>query len=76
MAMDTAQLRELIRNAFPDSEIVIEDLAGDGNHLSLTLTSARFAGKNRVQQHKMVYEAIKGRMGTTLHALAIQTREK
>ncbi len=73
MAMAAAEIEKLIREAFPDAEVRIEDLAGDGDHYAAVVVSEAFAGKNRVQQHQMVYKALKGRMGGELHALALQT---
>ena len=60
-------------DAFPDAEVVIEDLRGDGDHYACRVVSSAFAGKSRVQQHQMVYKALGGRMGGELHALALQT---
>ncbi len=57
----------------PDAKVTIEDLRGDGDHYAALVVSSAFAGKTRVQQHQMVYQALKGRMGGTLHALALQT---
>jgi len=74
MAMDAGEIRRLIREALPDAEVEIRDLAGDGDHYAATVTSESFRGKSRVQQHQMVYEALKGNMGGALHALALQTR--
>ena len=73
MAMAASEIEELIRAAFPDAEVTIEDLAGDGDHYQARVTSGAFKGKTRVQQHKMVYDALQGRMGGALHALALQT---
>jgi len=73
MAMAASEIEELIRSAFPDAEITIEDLAGDGDHYQARIVSEAFKGKTRVQQHKMVYDALQGRMGGVLHALALQT---
>jgi stress-induced morphogen len=73
MAMDAAEIERLIRQAIPDAEVAIEDLRGDGDHYAATVVSAAFAGKTRVQQHQMVYQALQGRMGEQLHALALQT---
>ena len=73
MAMPAAEIEALIRNALPDAEVVIEDLAGDGDHYKAHVSSAAFAGKSRIQQHKMVYEALGGRMGGELHALQLTT---
>jgi len=73
MAMHAEELENLLRDAFPDAEIAIEDLAGDGDHYRARIRSAAFAGKTRVAQHQMVYAALKGRMGGVLHALALDT---
>ncbi|KRA84152.1 BolA/IbaG family iron-sulfur metabolism protein [Altererythrobacter sp. Root672] len=73
MAMPAAEIEALIKVALPGAEVVIEDLAGDGDHYRAHVTSTAFAGKNRVQQHKMVYEALGGRMGGELHALQLTT---
>lgn len=73
MAMSIAEIESMIREAFPDARIEVKDLAGDGNHYAANVVSAAFAGKSRVQQHQMVYSALKGRMGGELHALALQT---
>lgn len=71
--MSAAEIEALIKAALPDAEVVIEDLAGDGDHYSARITSQAFAGKSRVQQHKMVYDALGGRMGGELHALQLVT---
>ena len=73
MAMDPAEIVRLIREGIPDAEVSIEDLRGDGDHYAAYVVSPAFRGKTRVQQHQMVYEALKGRMGNELHALALQT---
>lgn len=73
MPMSAPEIEALIKEAFPDASIVIQDLAGDGDHYAAQITSAAFKGKNRVQQHQMVYKALQGRMGNELHALALQT---
>ena len=73
MAMESAELERLIREAFPDAKIEINDLAGDGDHYAASIVAEKFRGKNRVQQHQMVYAALKGKMGGELHALALQT---
>ena len=73
MAMDAKQIERLIKEALPDAVIEIRDLAGDGDHYAATVISSSFAGKTRVQQHQMVYQALKGAMGGELHALALQT---
>jgi stress-induced morphogen len=73
MAMPAAEIERLILAAFPDARVEIKDLAGDGDHYSATVVSSAFRGKSRVQQHQMVYGALKGQMGGALHALALQT---
>jgi stress-induced morphogen len=73
MPMDATEIERMIKAAIPDAQVTIRDLAGDGDHYSATVVSAAFRGKTRVQQHKMVYDALKGNMGGTLHALALQT---
>ena len=73
MAMAASEIERLIRNDFPDAEITIEDLRGDGDHYAAYVVSSAFIGKSRVQQHQMVYGALQGRMGGELHALAPQT---
>ena len=73
MAMAATDIERMIKDAFPDAVVVIEDLAGDGDHYSARITTAAFAGKSRVQLHQMVYAALKGQMGGILHALALET---
>ncbi len=73
MAMSAREIEELIRAALPDASITIEDLAGDGDHYAAHVVSSAFVGKSRVQQHQIVYDALRGRMGGQLHALALQT---
>lgn len=73
MAMDAGEIEQLIKQGIPDAQVAIEDLRGDGDHYAATVVSASFIGKTRVQQHQMVYQALKGRMGEQLHALALQT---
>jgi stress-induced morphogen len=73
MAMTAPEIEKFIKDALPDAVIAITDLAGDGNHYSATVASAAFKGKSRVQQHQMVYAALKGNMGGVLHALALTT---
>jgi len=73
MAMDAGEIERMIKEALPDAVIEIQDLAGDGDHYAATILSSAFEGKNRVQQHQMVYAALKGRMGNELHALALNT---
>jgi stress-induced morphogen len=73
MAMDPGEIERLIKEGLPDAEITLADMVGDGDHWSATVVSATFKGKTRVQQHQMVYQALQGRMGEDLHALALQT---
>jgi stress-induced morphogen len=73
MAMDAHDIERLIKEALPDATVVIEDLRGDGDHYAAHVTSEAFRGKNRVQQHQIVYKALQGNMGGVLHALALQT---
>ncbi len=75
MAMDLKEIENLIKEAMPEATVVIQDLAGDGNHYSATITSSQFSGKSKIEQHKMVYNSLKGKMGNELHALAIKTKE-
>tara|TARA_B100001113_G_C20817293_1_gene495115 strand:+ start:223 stop:480 length:258 start_codon:yes stop_codon:yes gene_type:complete len=76
MAMDLKEIEKYIKEALPDASIEIQDLAGDGNHYSATVTSSSFKGKSRIEQHKMVYNSLQGKMGNELHALAIKTKEQ
>lgn len=76
MPMDANEIERLIKTRFPDAEVAIRDLAGDGDHYAAHVVSAAFKGKSRVQQHQMVYEALGGRMGGALHALALTTTSK
>jgi len=73
MAMDIAEIERLIKEGIPDATVQIQDLRGDGDHYAAFVTSAQFEGLNRVKQHQLVYEALQGKMGTDLHALALQT---
>ena len=73
MAMTGGEIERLIQQAFPDAKIIVVDLKGDGDHFGARVTSGAFAGKSRVQQHKMVYDALQGQMGGALHALALET---
>ena len=73
MAMNASDIEALIKAALPDARIVIRDLAGDGDHYAAEVVSETFRGKSRVQQHQLVYDALKGKMGGALHALALQT---
>tara|TARA_B100000674_G_scaffold476464_1_gene470612 strand:- start:123 stop:353 length:231 start_codon:yes stop_codon:yes gene_type:complete len=76
MAMDLKEIERYIKEAMPDASVDIQDLAGDGNHYSATIVSSQFAGKSKIEQHKMVYNSLKGKMGNELHALAIKTKEQ
>jgi stress-induced morphogen len=73
MAMDAGEIERLIKAGIPDAQVSIQDLRGDGDHYAAHVVSASFRGKSRVQQHQMVYQALGGRMGGVLHALALQT---
>jgi stress-induced morphogen len=73
MAMPANEIEALIKSALPDARVTIEDLAGDGEHYAASVVSEMFRGKSRVQQHQIVYAALRGRMGGELHALALQT---
>jgi len=74
MAMDRSTLDAYLREAFPDAEIELTDLAGDNDHWQADIVSPQFAGLSRVAQHQLVYKALKGKMGGDLHALALKTR--
>jgi len=76
MPMSASEIEKLIHEAFPDAEVTITDLAGDNDHYAATVASRAFKDKTRVQQHQMVYDALKGRMGGVLHALSLQTTAK
>ena len=73
MPMEAREIERMIKEALPDADVTIRDLAGDGDHYSATVISEVFRGKSRVQQHQIVYAALKGQMGGVLHALALQT---
>jgi len=75
MSLKLEEIRSLIKEAMPDAEVSIEDLAGDENHYSATIKSKVFKGKSKIDQHKLVYKALKGKMGNELHALALNTME-
>ena len=75
MAMDLKEIELLIKESLPDAIVEIQDLAGDGNHYSATIISSQFSGKSKIEQHKMVYNSLQGKMGNELHALAIKTKE-
>jgi stress-induced morphogen len=73
MPMDARDIEVMIKEGIPDARVTIRDLAGDGDHYAAEVVSESFRGKSRVQQHQMVYNALKGNMGGVLHALALQT---
>ena len=73
MPMSQKQIEMLIKDSIPESKVIIEDLRGDGDHYSATVISKSFIGKNKIQQHKMVYDSLKGKMGKELHALMLKT---
>jgi len=74
MPMTQKQIAMLIKDSIPESKVIIEDLRGDGDHYSATVISKTFVGKNKIQQHKMVYDSLKGKMGKELHALMLKTK--
>lgn len=76
MTMELKEIEKLIKASIPDALVEIHDLAGDGNHYSATVSSSSFIGKSKIEQHKIVYASLKGKMGNELHALAITTKEK
>ena len=75
MGLKLEEIRTLIKETIPDAEISIQDLAGDENHYSATIKSKIFSGKSKIEQHKLIYKALKGKMGNELHALALNTME-
>ena len=75
MSLKLEEIKGLIKESIPDAQITIQDLAGDDNHYSATIKSKIFSGKNKIEQHKLVYKALKGKMGNELHALALNTME-
>ena len=75
MSLKLGEIKSLIKEAIPDAEITIQDIAGDENHYSATIKSKVFSGKSKIEQHKLVYKALKGKMGNELHALALNTME-
>ena len=76
MAMELKEIEKLIKVSIPDALVEIQDLAGDGNHYSATVSSSSFIGKSKIEQHKIVYASLKGKMGNELHALEIKTKIK
>ena len=75
MSLKQEEIKSLIKESIPDAEITIQDLAGDNNHYSATIKSKVFSGKSKIEQHQLVYKALKGKMGNELHALALNTME-
>ena len=75
MGLKLEEIKSLIKKAMPDAEISIQDLAGDNNHYSATIKSKVFSGKSKIEQHKLVYKALRGKMGNELHALSLNTME-
>ena len=73
MAMTGPEIERLIKEAFPEAQVTVVDLAGDGDHFGARITSGAFIGKSRIQQHQMVYAALKEQIGVALHALALET---
>ncbi len=73
MAMDIGEIERLIKAGIPDANVTIEDLRGDGDHYAAYVVSSAFEGMPRIKQHQLVYAALEGKMGTDLHALALQT---
>ena len=73
MSLKAEEIEKLIKESIPDAEIIIQDLAGDNNHYSATIKSKIFNGKTKIEQHKIVYKSLKGKMGNELHALSINT---
>jgi stress-induced morphogen len=73
MPMTASEIEALIRESIPDAQVAIDDLAGDGDHYACSVVSESFRGRSRIQQHQIVYAALRGRMGNELHALALQT---
>tara|TARA_X000000368_G_C22623646_1_gene533382 strand:- start:304 stop:534 length:231 start_codon:yes stop_codon:yes gene_type:complete len=74
MPISKEDLEKYIKESIPDSTIIIEDLKGDGDHYSATVISNSFEGKTKIEQHKMVYNSLKGKMGNELHALMLKTK--
>ena len=75
MTLKIEEIKSLIKESLPDAEIIIKDLAGDENHYSATIKSKVFTGKSKIEQHKLIYKALKGKMGNELHALELNTIE-
>jgi len=76
MPLPLEEIKKLIKESIPDASIEIEDLMGDNNHYSATITSSKFNNLSKIEQHKLVYKSLKGKMGNELHALSITTKGK
>ena len=76
MPLTMSEIKELIVSSIPDADVQLQDLAGDNNHFSATITSSKFKGLSKIEQHKLVYKSLKGKMGNELHALSLNTKEK
>ena len=76
MSMEKSLLEKLIKDSIPDAKIIIEDLRGDGDHYSATVISKSFANKTRIEQHKLVYDSLQGKMGNDLHAIMLKTKSE
>ena len=76
MAMEKEKIEKMIKYSIPDANVIIEDLRGDGDHYSATVISKSFKGKTRIEQHKMVHEALQGKIGNELHALMLKTKSE
>ena len=76
MPIPKDEIKKLITDSIPDASIEIKDLMGDNNHYSATIKSSQFNNLSKIEQHKLVYKALKGKMGNELHALAIKTKEQ
>ncbi len=76
MPLTMNEIKELIVSSIPDADVELKDLAGDSNHFAATITSSKFKGLSKIEQHKLVYKSLKGKMGNELHALALNTKEK
>tara|TARA_B100001750_G_C15312048_1_gene497792 strand:+ start:410 stop:640 length:231 start_codon:yes stop_codon:yes gene_type:complete len=76
MPLTMNEIKELIVSSIPDADVQLQDLAGDNNHFSATITSSKFKGLSKIEQHKLVYKSLRGKMGNELHALSLNTKEK
>ena len=76
MPLTMNEIKELIVSSIPDADVELQDLVGDNNHFSATITSSKFKGLSKIEQHKLVYKSLRGKMGNELHALSLNTKEK